>query len=368
MIVPFVDLKIQYQSIKREIDSAIGEVFQSGTFVGGESVRKFEAEFAKEYGVKHVIGVNSGTDALYIILKALGMKEGDEVITTALSWISTAEAISWTGATPVFVDIDSQTYTINPDLIESKISSRTKAILPVHLYGQMAHMQRLRDLCRKHNLYLIEDCAQSHFSDEGGTYAGNFGIASAFSFYPSKSLGAYGDAGCIVTNEDDVAVRCRRFANHGALIKHDHAFEGVNSKLDSIQAAILSVKLRHVKKWNKMRIALANQYRALLEKDTEIFLPTVRANTTHTFHLFVIRTKKRDALKRYLESRGVQCSIHYPVALPNLSIYHDGRTSSEFPIATKFQREILSLPMYPELTAEQVAFVCEQILTFNANQ
>jgi dTDP-4-amino-4,6-dideoxygalactose transaminase len=334
---------------------------KNANFVGGDAVRAFETQFAKAYGVKHVIGVNSGSDALYIILKMLGIKEGDEVITTALSWIATSTAISRTGANPVFVDIDPQTYTIDPALIEAKISPRTKAILPVHLYGQMACVSEIHELSNRHNLYLIEDCAQSHFSEEAGTYAGKFGIASAFSFYPSKNLGAYGDAGCIITDVDDFATRCRRFANHGALVKHDHAFEGLNCKLDSIQAAVLSVKLNHIHKWNAQRIKITEKYRELLRDERNIILPMVRVDTTHTFHLFVIRTKQRDDLKKYLESAGIQTAIHYPAALPNLGIY---RSSAQCPVASEVQREILSIPLYPELTDEQVKFVATQIQEF----
>jgi dTDP-4-amino-4,6-dideoxygalactose transaminase len=364
MVVPFVDLKIQYHTIKTEIDRAIADVLENGTFIGGEPVNRFENEFARQYGVKHVIGVASGTDALYIVLKMLGITTGDEVITTAMSWVATAESITRTGATPVFVDVDSKTYTIDPNLIEQKITPKTKAILPVHLYGHVADMSKILDLCRSKNLLLIEDCAQAHFAEDGGLLAGKFGIAAAFSFYPTKNLGAYGDAGCIITNDDLLAEKCRRFANHGALKRNDHKMEGINSRLDTLQAAILSVKLKHALRWTEQRRKIAGMYRALLIKDSRIILPFVRSGCTHAFHLFVIRIKERDVLKKYLEAEGIQTAIHYPLALPNLTFYKSFASKSEFSIASQIQSEVLSLPVFPELTDDQVGYVTNSILRF----
>lgn len=367
MVVPFVDLKLQYLSLKSEVDQAIQKVLDETSFVGGSSVKDFESDFSKLLGVKHCIGVGNGTDALYIIMKMLGIGPGDEVITTAASWISTSETISQTGATPVFVDIDAETYTIDPSRVEEKITSRTKAILPVHLYGHIAHVSHLKKICEKHKLFLIEDCAQAHFSEEDKKIAGTFGIASSFSFYPGKNLGAYGDAGAIITNDDELARRIRMFANHGALVKHQHEMEGVNSRLDTLQAAILSVKAKHVLRWTDLRIANALNYDQLLKSVSEIEIPTVRQNTKHTFHLYVIRSKKRDLLKEYLETNGIQTAVHYPRALPNLPAYkHLGHQPKDFPIASVYQDQILSLPMFPELTLEQIEYVSKSIKKFFA--
>jgi dTDP-4-amino-4,6-dideoxygalactose transaminase len=364
MVVPFIDLSAQYQSIKDEVDRAISQVVHSATFVAGEAVRKFENEFARQLGAKHAIGVGSGSDALFIILKMLGITRGDEVITTALSWVATAESISRTGATPVFVDVDPQTYTINPILIEAKITSRTKAILPVHLYGQMSHVSEIRAICQKHKLHLVEDCAQSHFSSEHGTYAGRVGVASAFSFYPTKNLGAFGNAGCIITEDDLLAEKCRRFSNDGALQRHDHTMEGMNSRMDTLQAAVLLTKLKHIHQWNKARVENAQAYSRLLSSVPEVVLPLIRENTEHTFHLFVIKVNRRDELKVFLESHGIQTQIHYPRALPDLDIYKNYENRENFSVATDLTRQIISLPIYPELVPEQIQFVSKKIIDF----
>jgi dTDP-4-amino-4,6-dideoxygalactose transaminase len=365
MNIPFVDLKAQYASIKTEIDSAIFQVLNETNFIGGKPVKDFESKFASLYKVKNVVGVANGTDAIYIVLKMLGIGHGDEVITSAASWISTSETISQTGATPIFVDIDPDSYTIDPRLIERKITAKTKAIIPVHLYGHMAHVSDVKAICEKHKIYLIEDCAQSHFSEENGHLAGTFGVAGTFSFYPGKNLGAYGDAGGIVTNDDVLAQKCRMYANHGALKKHEHQMEGINSRLDTLQAAILNVKADYISEWTNARIANAAHYDERLKHIKEITLPGVRKNTKHTFHLYVIRTDKRDQLKNYLESKGIQTAIHYPTALPNLPAYkYLGYSTDEFPVATAYQNQILSLPMYPELSVEKIQYVCDTIKQF----
>lgn len=365
MQIPFVDLKIQYNRIKHEIHHAIDNVLTEATFVGGKPLKDFEVNFASLYDVKHVIGVGNGTDAIYIVLKMLGIGPGDEVITSAISWISTSETITQTGARPVFVDVDPETLTIDPNLIKNKITAKTKAVIPVHLYGQMAYVSRIAELCKKHRLYLIEDCAQSHFSSENGVLAGKTGIAGTFSFYPGKNLGAYGDAGCIITQDDHLERNLRMYANHGALVKHEHQMEGVNSRLDTIQAAILNVKMKYISDWNKKRIELAAHYSQQLEKVKQIVIPKARPDTVHTFHLYVIQTTERDRLKKYLEAQGIQTSIHYPTALPNLPAYkYLGHVQSDFPVASRLQQEILSLPMYPELEKEQVNYVCMKISEF----
>ncbi len=365
MQVPFVDLKAQYNSIKPRIDQAIFQVIDETNFIGGKPIRDFESKFASLYNVKNVIGVANGTDAIYIVLKMLEIGKGDEVITTASSWISTSETITQAGAKPVFVDIDSSTYTINPKQIEEKITAKTKAIIPVHLYGQMADMHSIKSICDTHKLFLIEDCAQSHFSEQNGILAGNFGDAGTFSFYPGKNLGAYGDAGCIISNSDSLSKKCRMYANHGALKKHEHEMEGVNSRLDTLQASILNVKADYILDWTSARIKNAAYYTELLSDIEEITMPSVRKNTKHTFHLYVIKTKMRNALKQHLESLNIQTAIHYPTALPNLKAYeYLNYSKDDFPIASAHQNEILSLPMFPELTKEQISYVCDGIRSF----
>ncbi len=365
MKVPFVDLQSQYFSLKEEIDSAIKDVIENSLFIGGGKVRMFEENFAQKYGVKHCVSVANGTDAIYITLKMLGIGEGDEVITTAHSWISTSETISQTGAKPVFVDVEKEFFTLNPDLIEDKITSRTKAIIPVHIYGQMCDMDPILFIANKFGLYVIEDCAQSHFSEYRGIKAGLFGNAGTFSFYPGKNLGAYGDAGCIITNSDELAEKTRMFANHGAIKKHEHEMEGINSRLDGIQAAILNVKLRRIKKWTNERIFNASIYNNQLKDIPEISIPRVRKDTKHSFHLYVIRVKERNKLKEFLSHKGISTAIHYPTALPLLPAYeYLGYINSDIVISATNQDQILSLPMFPELTEEQIVYIASCIKEF----
>ncbi len=364
-LVPFVDLHPQYLFLKKEIDSAVLSVIENTTFIGGEPLTSFENNFAAACGVKHSIGVGNGTDALYIILKSLGITSGDEVITVANSWISTSETISQCDAKPVFVDIEPDYYTIDVSKIEEKITRKTKAIVPVHLYGQMAEIDKISVLCKKHNLYLIEDCAQAHLAEYKGVKAGTTAIASAFSFYPGKNLGAYGDGGAIITNDDDLATKMRMFANHGALIKHQHQIEGINSRLDTIQAAILNVKLPHLQKWNEQRLKNALLYNQLLADISAITTPKIHPEAKHTFHLYVIRAHKRKELINYLAEKGIQTQIHYPIILPLLPAYHYlNHKAEDFPVAASYQDSILSLPMFPELTEEQINFVVETIKAF----
>lgn len=363
--VPFVDLKAQYLSIKPEIDRAISKVIDNTEFIGGKTVTDFENSFAELYGVKNVISCANGTDSLYIIMKMLGIGAGDEVITVANSWISSSETISQTGAKPVFVDIDPEYYSIDEKMIEASINSKTKAVIAVHLHGQMCKIDIIKKICDSHGIYLIEDCAQSHFSEYKGIRAGLTGIASSFSFYPGKNLGAYGDAGCIITNDDNLAEKFRMYARHGALIKHKHKIEGINSRLDSLQAAILSAKLPHILRWTDERIDKYRLYTNLLKDCPSIILPKVRPNSKHTFHLFVIRTKKRDELFEYLTNNGIDCAIHYPKILPMLECYNYlGYDAKDFPVAYQHQSEILSLPIFPELSEDSVIYISEKIKSF----
>jgi len=363
MRVPFVDLKLHYQNLKEEIDRAIDGVFDGGQFIGGSAGAQFESDFSKLHSVSHCIGTGNGTDALFVSLKMLGVGSGDEVITPALSWISSVETISMTGAKPVFADVDLETYTIDVRQIESKITPNTKGIIAVHLYGQAACVAEIQKLCKKNNLFLIEDCAQAHLTEENAKLVGTIGDAGAFSFYPTKNLGAFGDAGCIITNNDRLADRMRLFANHGGLGKHE--MEGINSRLDSIQAAILSVKCKYISEWTTRRIYLASVYANLLGDVSEIALPIARKNTRHTYHLFVIRTQERDQLQEYLSGHGIQTRIHYPEALPFLPAYKQhGYKRGDFPVAEKCASEVLSLPMFPELTEQQIEYVCGKIKEF----
>ncbi len=365
MNVPFVDLKKQYDHLKTDIDQAIQQVIDESAFIKGKYVAEFEKAYAEKYGITYCLGCANGTDAIYIALKALAIGEGDEVITVANSWISTSETISQTGARPVFVDIEPDYYTIDPKKIEEKITEKTKAIMPVHLYGQPAEMDAISALCRKHGLFLIEDTAQAHFAEYRGQNVGTFGNVATFSFYPGKNLGAYGDAGAIITNDRDLAEKMRMFANHGALKKHCHQMEGINSRLDGLQAAILSTKLPHIQEWNMQRLENARYYKEILSDIDEITLPQVRDNSRHIFHLFVIRTKQRDALQRYLNEGGIGTAIHYPTALPFLPAYrYLKHTENDFPVAARYQHQILSLPMFPELTHHQMEYVAEHIKKF----
>lgn len=368
MKIPFVDLKKQYLSIKIDIDKAVHDVIENCAFIGGEHVNEFEKNFSEIYGVKHCISVANGTDSLYILLKMLNIGPGDEVITVGNSWISSSETISQTGALPVFIDIEPNYYTIDPLKIESKITLKTKAIIPVHLQGQMCEMDTILKIAEKYNLKVIEDCAQSHFSEYKGRKAGTLGIAGSFSFYPGKNLGAYGDAGCIITNDDNLAEKCRMFARHGALKKHNHLIEGINSRLDGIQAAVLNVKLKHILTWTEARIKNAQLYSKYLKDIPQIQLPIVRENTKHTFHLFVIRTEDRDELASFLKSNNIETAVHYPTALHNMIAYKYLKYKpDDLHYCNLFQSQILSLPMYPELTDDQILYISEKIIEFYLN-
>ena len=363
--IPFVDLKAQYLGLKKEMDEAIFAVIEETSFIGGKVVKDFEMAFGQLLGVNNVISCANGTDSLYIIMKSLGIGEGDEVITVANSWISSSETISQTGAKPVFIDIDPVFLSMDLNQLEKKITQKTKAIIAVHLHGQMVDIEELKQICEAHNLYLIEDCAQAHLSTCNGKYAGTFGIAGSFSFYPGKNLGAYGDAGCIITHDDELAIRCRMFANHGALIKHSHEIEGINSRLDSIQAAVLTVKLPHLIKWTEARRAIANQYRFALKNIEQIQCVPEKNNTVHSYHLFIILCERRDALKQHLAEVGIETSIHYPTPLPLLKAYKKySYREEEFPNAISASKKILSLPMFPELTRAQIRIIADSIKQF----
>jgi dTDP-4-amino-4,6-dideoxygalactose transaminase len=366
MDVPFVDLKVQYTAIKAEIDTAIAAVIAQTAFVGGSYVEAFEAAFAGFCNVSHCIGVGNGTDAIFIALRALGIGKGDEVITVANSFIATSEAITMAGAKVVFVDIDPQTYNINVGKIEEKITSNTKAIIPVHLYGQPADMEPILNIARKYKLKVIEDAAQAHGAVYKDRKIGSIGDVACFSFYPGKNLGAYGDGGAIVTDDERLAVKARIIANHGRVDKYDHDLEGVNSRLDGLQAAILAVKLKYLAEWSEDRRKNACLYNEYL-KNTGLITPVEIDQVKAVYHLYVVRVKKelRSKLQAHLKTKGISTGIHYPIALPNLKAYaYLNHQEHDFPEAAKAAGEILSLPMFPELSDEQISYLAQAVKEF----
>ena len=377
MNIPLVDLKRQYDSIKEEIDSAMSEVISKSAFVGGPFVESFERSFASFCGVKHCIGVGNGTDALFIALKYLGIGEGDEVIVPANSFIATAEAVTMTGAKVVFVDINPKTYNIDVNKLEDCVKSRyalcsmrsanrLKAIIPVHLYGQPADMDPILSIGKKYDLKVIEDAAQAHGAIYKGRRIGSTGDVACFSFYPGKNLGAYGDGGAIVTDNHELAVKMRMYANHGRIDKYDHELEGVNSRLDGLQGAILGVKLKHLPEWSEKRRRNAYLYTQLL-KETDLTPPVEISDVKAVYHLYVVRTRKewRYKLQDYLRSKGIATGIHYPIALPNLKAYARlKQTENDFPEATQASEEILSLPMFAELKEEEIGYIAQEIRNF----
>ncbi len=365
MKVPFANLAEQYFQIKQEIDEAIQSILLSGSFVGGEPVRQFEEKFSKLCDTKNCVGVGNATDALFLSLKALDVGPGDEVITPAWSWISTAEVISLTGAKPVFVDVDPDFFTVTSEKIKEKITSKTKAVIIVHLYGQAAETKAIKSLCDQHNLFLVEDCSQAHLSGENGTVAGTIGDFGVFSFYPTKNLGAYGDAGCLITNQDELAAKVRQLANHGGLSKDEHLFEGTNSRLDTLQAAILTVKLKYLPAWTKKRIENAQRYASKLSGISYLVLPKIREGVKHTFHQFVVKARRRSELQAYLHAKEIQTMVHYPKALPFEPAYNYlNHVERDFPVSAQLQNEVLSLPIHPELSEDQILYVCDMIKSF----
>jgi dTDP-4-amino-4,6-dideoxygalactose transaminase len=366
MKVPFVDLHAQYLAHRDVIDAAIADVIQRTAFIGGDTVTRFEAAYAEHYGIDHCVSCANGTDAIYIALKMMGIGPGDEVITTAHSWISSSEAVSQTGAAPVFIDVD-DFYTIDAAKIEAAITPRTKVLIPVHLYGQACAMGPIMEIAKRRGLRVLEDCAQAHYATWGGQRIGTFGDMATFSFYPGKNLGAYGDAGAIVTRDAALADKMRMYANHGQVKKHDHRIEGINSRLDGIQAAVLSAKLPFILDWTARRQQVAAWYGEALAGIPGIELPKVREGGTHVFHLYVIQHDDREALAAHLATKGVQTAVHYPTPLPLLQCYASrGFTAAQFPRAAREQARILSLPMYPEMTREMVKHVADAIASFPA--
>jgi len=371
-MVPFIDLKRQYKRIKEEILSATQRVYEKGRFILGEEVSAFEKEFSHYCGVRYGVGVGSGTDALYLALKAAGIGEGDEVVTVANSFVATALAISFTGAKPLFVDIDPKTYTMDPNHLELLLKrqkakdsgQKIKAILPVHLYGHPAEMDSIMEIADRYDLIVIEDACQAHGAKYGRKKVGSFGAMGCFSFYPTKNLGGYGDGGMVVTNHKRYDQNLRLLRCYGERKKYEHILKGHNSRLDEIQAAILRVKLKYLDQWNKERRGKARLYTKMVSS-LGVVCPSERKGVRHVFHLYTIKTRKRDSLQAFLKKRGIETLIHYPIPIPLQKAYRElGYRRRDFPLTNQWSRKILSLPFFPEMKDSEIEEVTEGIRCF----
>ena len=362
MKVPFLDLKAHHESFRTELDAAIREVIDSGAFAGGPFVERFEEDFAQFCGVPYSVGVGNGTDALWFALLGLGIGPGDEVITVPMTFMATAEAISYCGAKPVFVDIEEETYTMNPALLEQAITPRTKAIIPVHLYGQVADMDPILEIAQRHNLSVIEDACQAHGAEYKGRKAGSLGIAGCFSFYPGKNLGAFGEAGAIITSNDELKRNVQVLRDHGQDKKYHHSMIGWNGRMDGIQGAVLSVKLKRLAAANDARRTHAGLYNELLAPVKQVIAPKEAKNRLHVYHVYGVRVQNRDQVLKRLSERGIGCGVHYPVPVHLQPAYAFlGHKAGDFPISETCGRESLSLPMFPELTPAQVERVVQEL-------
>jgi dTDP-4-amino-4,6-dideoxygalactose transaminase len=358
MNIPMVDLKSQFESLRSEIEEGLRQVLETTQFILGPNGKALEEEIAGYCGVRHAVGLASGTDALHLALRAAGVGPGDEVITSPFTFIATAEAISYVGATPVFVDIDRETFNLDVNLIEEAITEKTRAILPVHLFGQPADLAPIAALCRKHDLLLIEDCAQSFGAEYGGRQTGTFGEFGCFSFFPSKNLGCYGDGGMIITDSDVLAEEVRTLRNHGSRERYHHSIIGYNSRLDEMQAVILRAKFKHIDRYNAQRRENARRYTARLQ-GSEITPPLEDGKGMHVYHQYTICSDRRDDLQKALSTAGIASAVYYPIPLHRQEVYRDNFAGQSFPIAEETARRVLSLPMYPELTEVQIDRVCE---------
>lgn len=362
MQVPFLDLGAQYRAYRGELDQAMRQVIEACAFAGGPFVDQFEREFAEFCECDRAVGVGSGTEALWLTLHALGVGPGDEVITVPNSFIATAEAISWCGARPVFVDVRPDTYTLDPDRLEAAITARTKAVIPVHLFGQTADMDPIMAVAAAHHLIVIEDACQAHGARYRGRRAGSLGRAGCFSFYPGKNLGAYGEAGAVVTNDAELAERLRLLRDHGQSRRYRHQVVGCNARMDGLQAAIVTVKLRHLESWNQARRDLARLYDELLAAVPGIVTPYRAPYGEHVYHIYAILSSNRDGLAQHLLDEGIGCGIHYPGSIHLQPAYAQlGLEAGSFPVAEKCAGQLLSLPIYAELTADQVRMVVREI-------
>ena len=359
-MIPFLDLKAQYAGIRAELDAAVLGVLASAQYVLGDEVAAFEREFAQWCGVDHAIAVNSGTSALHLALLAAGVGPGDEVITVPFTFVATVSAISYTGARTVFVDIEPLTFTMDPRKLEAAITPRTKAIVPVHLYGQMADMGAIMDIAERHGLQVVEDACQAHGAEYRGRRAGGFGAAGCFSFYPGKNLGACGEGGLVVTNDDQRATTMRRLRDWGQSQRYHHDMKGFNYRMDAIQGAILRVKLRHLDAWTEGRRDHARRYSSLLAGSRLVRPPAEAADRRHVYHIYAVRSPERESLRRMLDEAGVQTGLHYPIPVHLQRAHADlGYQVGDFPMAEAAAREVLSLPIFPEMTTRQIARVVE---------
>ncbi len=358
MKVPFLDLKAHHAPLTEEFDRAIREVIESSAFAGGPFVERFEEEFASFCGSSYAIGVGNGTDALWLTLLALGIGEGDEVITVSNTFIATAEAITYCKARPVFVDVDPDTFTMNPAELEKSVTERTKAIIPVHLFGQPADMDPILEFARARGLSVVEDAAQAHGAQYKGRKAGTIGDAGCFSFYPGKNLGAFGEAGAVVTNDPELRKQMQMLRNHGQSRKYYHSTMGWNCRMDGIQAAVLSIKLDHLDEANSLRRKHALEYNQAFAGIDEVLTPSEAEYARHVYHVYAVRVQERDAILRHLQEKGVGCGVHYPIPIHLQEAGRNfGYTKGAFPIAEKLADEFLSLPMFPELTEGQIEYV-----------
>lgn len=365
MEVPFLDLKANYYSVKNEITGAINDVLENTAYILGQKVSSFEKIFAEIHNVKHCIGVSSGTDGNHIVLWALGIGPGDEVIIPANTFIATAWGATLCGARPVFVDCEPDSYNICPKKVEGAITSKTRAIVAVHLYGQPANMGALKEIAARNNLFLVEDAAQAHLSEYKGKKVGGLADAASFSFYPGKNLGAYGEAGAVTTNNDELASRMKMIREHGQSQKYYHEILGHNYRMEGIQGAVLGVKLKHLDKWTENRRKVAMLYTQGLDKIGDIIPPHEMPYAKHVYHLYVIQTKKRDKLLDYLQKEGVSTGLHYPIPLHLQNCFKNmGYKKGDFPNTEQLADNCLSLPIYPEITGEQVEYVVNKIKSF----
>jgi len=364
MKVPFVDLKAQYQQLKMEVQHEINQILKETRFIQGPSVCEFERNFAKYIGVRFGIGLNSGTSAVQLAVQSL-IRPGDEVITTANTFIATAEAITAAGGRVVFVDIDEKTFTIDPEKIIEAITPKTKMIVPVHLYGHPADMDSIMDIAREYHLFVVEDAAQSHGAEYKGRKTGSIGHAAAFSFYPAKNLGAFGEAGMVTTSSEKVAQFVRLFRNHGSQSKYSHIIEGHNMRMEELQGAVLNVKLKYLDKWNEARRLNAKIYNRLLEGLDGVILPEEAENVKHVYHLYVIRARKREKLSQFLSEKEIESGFHYKFPLHLQKAYkYLGYKAGDLPVTEKVMGEVISLPMFPELTRDQIEYVAQSIKEF----
>lgn len=359
MSIPMLDLKAEYALFRDELLQRLAATLESTQYILGPNVQALEQEVAAHVGVGQAVGCASGTDALHLALRALGIGPGDEVITSPFTFIGTSEAISYTGATPVFVDIQADTFNIDPAAIERAITPRTKAVMPVHLYGQAADLDPIVDLCRRHGLRLVEDCAQSYGARYDGRMTGSFGDFGCFSFYPSKNLGAFGDGGMVTTNDESMAAEVRVYRNHGSRTRYHHHVIGYNSRLDEVQAVILRVKLQHLEDFNTRRRAVAHAYNERLAGS--VVTPVEAPNRTHVYHQYTVRSPRRDAIQKALAAAGIGSMIYYPVPLHQQEVYADLCRGVSLPVSEAVAQEVISLPIFPQMTLEQVDRVCEVV-------